>query len=342
MSATTTPTLLNLAPLPRPRTVNELANTINYTYSEINRAFTIISRAFKFDKTVTTGNTTVTGTQIGGFLITADSLVSTNTTDNLQIGLYSSNAVTGYFSLITGDIAASGTKVVTSGNGITYGFYVQVNSVVVAQMRRGLFNNHGYLSVTKSDNTTVFVADGNANACTVGGTLTMSGLGATDGLYARTSSNTKLYIGSGTDTVVRLGGTTNHRAELAILTGNYGVISRDASSLVITSLTHNSGTSVGALYVGDATGVNYVTASGLGDVTMTRNLSVSGVTTLSSTQSSSLTVTSTITTLLLQFSAGGSLYFPGAFIGVAPVATGYLVARDNGGFYYKLLAAPYP
>ena len=87
MSATTTPTLLNLAPLPRPRTVNELANTINYTYSEINRAFNIISRAFKFDKTVTTGNTTVTGTQIGGFLITADSLVSTNTTDNLQIGL---------------------------------------------------------------------------------------------------------------------------------------------------------------------------------------------------------------------------------------------------------------
>lgn len=171
MSATTTPTLLNLAPLPRPRTVNELANTINYTYSEINRAFNIISRAFKFDKTVTTGNTTVTGTQIGGFLITADSLVSTNTTDNLQIGLYSSNAVTGYFSLITGDIAASGTKVVTSGNGITYGFYVQVNSVVVAQMRRGLFNNHGYLSVTKSDNTTVFVADGNANACTVGGSL---------------------------------------------------------------------------------------------------------------------------------------------------------------------------
>ena len=340
MSATTTPTLLNLAPLPRPRTVNELANTINYTYSEINRAFNIISRAFKFDKTVTTGNTTVTGTQIGGFLITADSLVSAITTTGLSISLNSANATTSY-ALVVGDVT-SGTKALTIGNGVVYGHLVDVAGVTVAQMRRGIGNTHGYLSVTKNDNTTVFVADGNANACTVGGTLTMSGLGATDGLYARTSSNTKLYIGSGTDTVVRLGGTTNHRAELAILTGNYGVISRDASSLVITSLTHNSGTSVGALYVGDATGVNYVTASGLGDVTMTRNLSVSGVTTLSSTQSSSLTVTSTITTLLLQFSAGGSLYFPGAFIGVAPVATGYLVARDNGGFYYKLLAAPYP
>lgn len=341
MSATTTPTLLNLPPLPKPRTVNELANTINYTYSEINRAFNIISRAFKFDKTVTTGNTTVTGTQIGGFLITADSLVSTNTTDNLQIGLYSSNAVTGYFSLITGDIAASGTRVVTSGNGIIYGFYVQVNSVVVAQMRRGAFNNHGYLSVTKSDNTTVFVADGNTNACTVGGTLTMSGTGATDGLYARAaSSSTKLYIGSGTDTMIRLGTTTNHRAEFGINTGNFGVFSKNASSSLITGLYHNSGTGVGALYVGDATGVNYVTASGLGDVTMTRNLSVGGVTTLSSTQSSSLTVTGAITTALLQFSGGGILYFPGAFIPTAPAATGYLVARDNSGTIYKLLCAP--
>jgi len=339
MSATTTPTLLNLPPLPKPRTVNELANSINYTYSEINRAFNIISRAFKFDKTVTTGNTTVTGTQIGGFLITADSLVSTVTTTGLSISLNSANATTSY-ALVVGDVTA-GSRASTVGNGVIYGHLVNVAGVTVAQMRRGLFNNHGYLSVTKSDNTTVFVADGNANACTVGGTLTMSGTGATDGLYARTASNTKLYIGSGTDTVVRLGGTSNHRAELAILTGNYGVITRDATSLVITSLTHNSGTSVGALYVGDATGVNYVTASGLGDVTMTRNLSVSGVTTLSSTQiGANLTVTGYITTALLQFSAGGSLYFPGAFIPTAPVATGYLVARDNGGNFYKLLCAP--
>jgi hypothetical protein len=340
MSATTTPTLLNLPPLPKPRTVNELANSINYTYSEINRAFNIISRAFKFDKTITTGNTTVTGTQIGGFLITANSLVSTNTTDNLQIGLYSSKPGGPSFALITGDLAASGTKVTTIGNGVTFGFLIQINNQSVAELRRTA-SNHGYLLVTKSDYTTVFVADGNANACTVGGTLTMSGTGATDGLYARTASNTKLYIGSGTDTVVRLGGTSNHRAELAILTGNYGVITRNASSLVITSLTHNSGTSVGALYVGDATGVNYVTASGLGDVAMTRNLSVGGVTTLSSTQiGANLTVTGSITTALLQFSAGGSLYFPGAFIPTAPVATGYLVARDNGGNFYKLLCAP--
>ena len=342
MSATTTPTLLNLPPLPRPRTVNELANTINYTYSEINRAFNIISRAFKFDKTVTTGNTTVTGTQIGGFLITADSLVSTITTTGLSISLNSAGSTIAPYALVVGDTTA-GVQAITVGNGSVYGHIVSVNNVTIAQMRRGgvgAGNNHGYLLISKYDNTTVFVADGNTNACTVGGTLTMSGTGATDGLYARTSANTKLYIGSGTDTVVRLGGTTNHRAELAILTGNYGVISRDASGLVITSLTHNSGTSVGALYVGDATGVNYVTASGLGDVTMTRNLSVSGVTTLSSTQSSSLTVTGAITTALLQFSGGGILYFPGAFIPTAPAATGYLVARDNSGNIYKLLCAP--
>ena len=340
MSATSTPTLLNLPPLPRPRTVNELANTINYTYSEINRAFNIISRAFKFDKTVTTGNTTVTGTQIGGFLITENSLLSTNTTDNLQIGLYSSKPGGPSFALITGDLAASGTKVTTIGNGVTFGFLIQVNNQSVAELRRTA-SNHGYLLVTKSDYTTVFAADGNANACTVGGTLTMSGTGATDGLYARTaSSSTKLYIGSGTDTMIRLGTTTNHRAELGINTGNFGVFSKNASSSLITGLYHNSGTGVGALYVGDATGVNYVTASGLGDVTMTRNLSVGGVTTLSSTQSSSLTVTGAITTALLQFSGGGLLYFPGAFIPTAPVATGYLVARDNSGTIYKLLCAP--
>lgn len=229
MSATTTPTLLNLPPLPKPRTVNELANSINYTYSEINRAFNIISRAFKFDKTVTTGNTTVTGTQIGGFLITADSLVSTVTTTGLSISLNSANATTSY-ALVVGDVPA-GTRALTIGNGVVYGHLVEVAGFAVAQMRRGLLNNHGYLSIVKTDNTLVFVADGNANTCAVGGTL-----------------------------------------------------------------------SVG----------------------------------------SNLTVTGSITTALLQFSGGGSLYFPGAFIPTAPAATGYLVARDNGGFYYKLLAAPYP
>jgi len=221
MSATTTPTLLNLPPLPKPRTVNELANTINYTYSEINRAFNIISRAFKFDKTVTTGNTTVTGTQIGGFLITADSLVSTVTTTGLSISLNSANATTSY-ALVVGDVTA-GSRALTIGNGTVYGHLVDVAGITVAQMRRGLFNNHGYLSVVRSNNATVFVADGNANACTVGGTLTVTG---------------------------------------------------------------------------------------------------------------------SITTALLQFSGGGSLYFPGAFIPTAPVATGYLIARDNGGFFYKLLCAP--
>lgn len=233
MSATTTPTLLNLPPLPRPRTVNELANTINYTYSEINRAFNIISKAFKFDKTVTTGNTTVTGTQIGGFLITADSLVSTITTTGLSISLNSAGSTIAPYALVVGDTTA-GVQAITVGNGSVYGHIVSVNNVTIAQMRRGGVgpgNNHGYLLISKYDNTTVFVADGNANTCTVGGSL--------------------------------------------------------------------------------AVGVN-------------------------------LTVTGAITTALLQFSGGGSLYFPGAFIGVAPVATGYLVARDNGGFYYKLLAAPYP
>ena len=176
MSATTTPTLLNLAPLPRPRTVNELANTINYTYSEINRAFNIISRAFKFDKTVTKGNTTVTGTQIGGFLITADSLVSTVTTTGLSISLNSAGATTPY-ALVVGDTTA-GVQAITVGNGLVYGHIVSVNNVTIAQMRRGGVgpgNNHGYLLISKYDNTTVFVADGNTNACTVGGTLSVTG-----------------------------------------------------------------------------------------------------------------------------------------------------------------------
>ena len=230
MSATTTPTLLNLAPLPRPRTVNELANTINYTYSEINRAFNIISRAFKFDKTVTTGNTTVTGTQIGGFLITADSLVSTITTTGLSISLNSANATTPY-ALVVGDTTA-GVQAITLGNGSVYGHIVSVNNVTIAQMRRGGVgpgNNHGYLLISKYDNTTVFAADGNANACTVGGSLAVG---------------------------------------------------------------------------------------------------------------TSLTVSTFLTTTVLQFYGGGSLYFPGAFIPTAPAATGYLVARDNSGNFYKLLCAP--
>jgi len=176
MSASSAPTLINLPPLPKPRTVNDLANNINYTYSEINRGFSIISRAFVFEKTLVTGNVTTVGTQIGGFLISDTTLVSTNTTDGLQIGLYSSKATitSGSFSLTTGDIATTGTRVSTIGNGIIYGHIVQVNSVTVAQMRRGLFNNHGYLSITKSDGTNVFTVDGSSNTCTVGNDLTVT------------------------------------------------------------------------------------------------------------------------------------------------------------------------
>jgi hypothetical protein len=178
MSASSAPTLINLPPLPKPRTVNELANNINYTYGEINRGFSIISRAFVFEKTLVTGNVTTIGTQIGGFLISDTKLVSTNTVSGLQIGLYSAAATSGStsFALITGDVATSGTQAVTIGNGIVYGHLVQVNAIVVAQMRRGLTNNHGYLSILKSDGTNVITANGNTNATTIGGTLGVTGL----------------------------------------------------------------------------------------------------------------------------------------------------------------------
>ena len=111
----------------------------------------------------------MTGTQIGGFLITADSLVSTITTTGLSISLNSANATTSY-ALVVGDVT-SGTRALTIGNGVVYGHLVDVAGVTVAQMRRGIDNNHGYLSVVRSNNATVFVADGNANTCTVGGSL---------------------------------------------------------------------------------------------------------------------------------------------------------------------------
>ena len=176
MSASSAPTLINLPPLPKPRTVNDLANNINYTYSEINRGFSIISRAFVFEKTLVTGNVTTIGTQIGGFLISDTTLVSTNTTDGLQIGLYSSKATitSGSFSLTTGDVATTGTRAATIGNGVLYGHFVQVSTVVVAQMRRGIGHNHGYLSITKSDGTNVFTADGSSNTCTVHNDLTVT------------------------------------------------------------------------------------------------------------------------------------------------------------------------
>ena len=237
MSASSAPTLINLPPLPKPRTVNELANSINYTYREINRAFTIISRAFVFEKTLVTGNVTTVGTQIGGFLISDTKLVSTDMVNGTQIGLYSAANVSGAtsFALIAGDVATSGTQAVTIGNGLSYGHLVRVNGVVVAQLRRGLFNNHGYLSVAKTDGTNVITADGSTNATTIGGTLGVAGL----------------------------------------ITGSAG-------------------------------------------------LTVTGFTTLE----------------VLQFSAGGYLKFPGAFVAGAPVATGYLFARDNVGAIYKLLCAP--
>jgi hypothetical protein len=186
MSASSAPTLINLPPLPKPRTVNELANSINYTYREINRAFTIISRAFVFEKTLITGNVTTVGTQIGGFLISDTKLVSTDTVNGTQIGLYSAvgSGGAGAFSLTAGDIATSGAQASTIGNGLVYGHLVQVNNVVVAQMRRGLFNNHGYLRISKSDTTTVFEVDGSSNICTVHNDLnvtrfvTISGTGA--------------------------------------------------------------------------------------------------------------------------------------------------------------------
>jgi hypothetical protein len=238
MSASSAPTLINLPPLPKPRTVNELANSINYTYREINRAFTIISRAFVFEKTLITGNVTTVGTQIGGFLISDTKLVSTDTVNGTQIGLYSAANVSGAtsFALIAGDVATSGTQAVTIGNGSSYGHLVQVNGLAVAQLRRGLFNNHGYLGVTKSDGTTnVLTANGNTNQTTIGGTLGVAGL----------------------------------------ITGSAG-------------------------------------------------LTVTGITTLE----------------VLQFSAGGYLKFPSAFVAGAPAATGYLIARDNVGAIYKLLCAP--
>ncbi len=178
MSASSAPTLINLPPLPKPRTVNELANNINYTYGEINRGFSIISRAFGFEKTLVTGNVTTIGTQIGGFLISDTTLVSTDATDGLQIGLYSSKATitAGSFSLTTGDVATTGTRVSTIGNGILYGHLVLVNGYAIIQLRRGLTNNHGYLSIQKSDGTNVITANGNTNATTVGGTLGVSGL----------------------------------------------------------------------------------------------------------------------------------------------------------------------
>jgi hypothetical protein len=304
MSATTTPTLLNLPPLPKPRTVNELANTINYTYSEINRAFNIISRAFKFDKTVTTGNTTVTGTQIGGFLITADSLVSTITTTGLSISLNSANATTPY-ALVVGDVTA-GSRALTIGNGVVYGHLVDVAGVTVAQMRRGIGNTHGYLSVTKNDNTTVFVADGNANACTVGGTLAV-GTSLTVGDAASTSKALTFGYGTIYGHLVEVAGFAVAQMRRGLF-NNHGYL-----SIVKTDNT--------LVFVADG---NANTCAVGGTLSVTGNVTCSAF----------------LTAPVVIVSPGGYLRFPDAFAAGAPVATGYLYARDNIGNIYKLLCAP--
>jgi len=175
MSATNTPSIINLPLLPKPQNVQELANTINFTYREINRGFVIIGNAFTFDKTISDGNKTVIGTQIGGFLISTTSLISTDTTDTLRIGINAYKPGSPSFSFFTGDTSVAGTQGFFIGNGIIYGFLVTVGPNTVVQMRRGLYDNHGYLSIRKENDANVFTVNGNTNICSVGGNLTVAG-----------------------------------------------------------------------------------------------------------------------------------------------------------------------
>jgi hypothetical protein len=212
------------------------------------------------------------------------------------------------YALVVGDTTA-GVQAITVGNGSIYGHLVLVNGVTIAQMRRGGVgpgNNHGYLQISKYDNTTVFVADGNANACTVGGTLTV-GTSLTVGDAASTSK--ALTFGNGTiyGHLVQVAGFTVAQLRRGLFNDHgYLAIVKTDNTLV---------------FVADG---NANTCAVGGTLSVTGNVTCSAF----------------LTAPVVIVSPGGYLRFPDAFAAGAPVATGYLYARDNIGNIYKLLCAP--